>query len=266
MSRNIETTVDVLDARLRQLGTPERAASEKRYLKSALVFYGVTVPAVRKLAKELMADQLAPATLPKATLLELVRALWAPPSTPGRKKSTARSRPGTAVHERRSLAIALLEARMDELQAKDLRFVESLLRECEGWAHIDWLSAHVAGSLVRRFASAKKALDRWAKDESFWLRRSALLALLIDLRGGGGDFELFARLAEPMLDEREFFIRKAIGWVLRDTSKKRPELVETFVRAHLPRLSRLTLREATRHLPSATQGPLLTAHAATAGR
>ena len=263
MSQSIETTVDALDTQLRELGTPKRAAGEKRYLKSALVFYGVTVPAVRKLAKQLMAGQLAPASVPKAALLDLVRALWAPPQATGRKSSKAvGSGTETAVHERRSLAITLLEARVDDLQVKDLRFVESLLRECEGWAHIDWLSAHVAGSLVRRFASAKKALDRWAKDESFWLRRSALLALLVDLRAGGGDFEHFARLAEPMLDEREFFIRKTIGWVLRDTSKKRPELVEAFVHAHLPRLSRLTLREAIRHLPAATRDPLLAAHAA----
>jgi len=56
-------------------------------------------------------------------------------------------------------------------------------------------------------------LDRWAADEDFWVRRAALLSLLRPLRRGEGDFGRCARYADMMLAEREFFIRKAIGWV-----------------------------------------------------
>ena len=77
-----------------------------------------------------------------------------------------------------------------------------------------------------------------------------MLSLLPDLRSGGGDFELFASLAVPMLSDTEFFIRKAIGWVLRDTGRKRPELVGDFVREHRHLMSPLTYREATRKLPA----------------
>ena len=56
---------------------------------------------------------------------------------------------------------------------------------------------------------------------SVWI----MLALLLALRRGEGDFELFGRYADAMLDDKEFFIRKAIGWVLRDTARKRPGLV-----------------------------------------
>jgi len=59
-----------------------------------------------------------------------------------------------------------------------------------------------------------------------------------------------------MLEEREFWIRKAIGWVLRDLSKKRPELTEAFLRQHAARCSGLTFREASKHLDPAIQAEL----------
>jgi 3-methyladenine DNA glycosylase AlkD len=107
----------------------------------------------------------------------------------------------------------------------------------------------VAGSLVERHPELGGKLDRWSHDESFWVRRSALLALLGPLRRGAGDWRRFKRYADAMLDEKEFFIRKAIGWVLRETSKKRPERVRDYVAARLDRLSGVTFREAVKRLP-----------------
>ena len=91
-------------------------------------------------------------------------------------------------------------------------------------------------------------LDRWAADGDFWIRRSAMLALLRDLRAGKGDPERFFRYADAMLEEREFFIRKAIGWILREMGKKRPELVEAWLAPRAHRASGLTLREARKSL------------------
>jgi len=77
----------------------------------------------------------------------------------------------------------------------------------------------------------------------------AILALLRPLRAGGGDFERFARYADAMLDEKEFFVRKAIGWVLRDVAKRRPELVAAWLAPRLHRASGVTVREAVKPLP-----------------
>jgi 3-methyladenine DNA glycosylase AlkD len=85
-----------------------------------------------------------------------------------------------------------------------------------------------------------------------------LLSLLIPLRRGTGDWERFVRLAEPMLAEREFFIRKALGWVLRETGKRRPELVAEWLRPRAARVSRLTLREAIKPLPPEIAAEMLT--------
>jgi 3-methyladenine DNA glycosylase AlkD len=123
------------------------------------------------------------------------------------------------------------------------------------------LAATVVGRLVERHSELKQTLDRWAVDDDFWVRRSAMLALLVLLRGGEGDWPRFTRYADSMLEEKEFFIRKAVGWVLRDTSKKRPGLVLAYLtspakRGGPPRaalMAGLTYREATRQLPPQMQ-------------
>ena len=71
------------------------------------------------------------------------------------------------------------------------------------------------------------------------------------MRRGEGDFPLFERLAVPMLGETEFFIRKAIGWILREVSKRRPGLTVAFVRRHAAQLSGVTWREASKYIPPA---------------
>jgi 3-methyladenine DNA glycosylase AlkD len=78
-----------------------------------------------------------------------------------------------------------------------------------------------------------------------------LLTYLVPLREGLGDFDAFAAKADRMLEEREFFVRKAIGWVLRDTGRRRPELVVDWLEPRAHRAAGLTVREAVKHLPDA---------------
>jgi 3-methyladenine DNA glycosylase AlkD len=89
-----------------------------------------------------------------------------------------------------------------------------------------------------------------------------MLALLVPLRRGAGDFERFARYADQLLDEREFFIRKAIGWVLRETGKRRPDLVAAWLAPRTGRASGVTVREAVKPLPPAQREELLAAYRA----
>jgi 3-methyladenine DNA glycosylase AlkD len=78
---------------------------------------------------------------------------------------------------------------------------------------VDPLAASVVGRLAERCPQLGVVLDRWVTDDDFWIRRSALLALLGGLRRGEGDFVRFARYADSMLANKQFFGRKAIGWV-----------------------------------------------------
>jgi 3-methyladenine DNA glycosylase AlkD len=164
------------------------------------------------------------------------------------------------VHECRAAAAELLELCATTLRAEDLALVERMLREARTWALVDGLAASVSGPLVERHPELAATLDRWAEDDDFWLRRSALLAHLLPLREGRGDFERFSRYADAMLEEREFFIRKAIGWVLRDTSRKRPQLVYEWLVPRAGRASGVTVREAVKHLPDEQHDEILAAY------
>jgi 3-methyladenine DNA glycosylase AlkD len=220
-----------LERTLRGRGGRARAEGEKAYLKSDLEFLGVDAATLRRTAREFLA---AEADLGHRALLALVRAAWRRP-----------------VHELRAVAIALLEARADSLRAEEMPLLESMLRRSGSWAYVDWICLRLVAPLVEREPDLARTLDRWARDDDFWIRRSALLSLLPAIRRGGGDWRRFERYADAMIDEREFFIRKAIGWVLREAGKQRPERVVAFLRPRLHRAAGLTRREAVKYLPPA---------------
>jgi 3-methyladenine DNA glycosylase AlkD len=202
-------------AALLPLADPERAVQASKYLKSDLDFLGVSVPGVR------------------AVVTEADRALW-------------RER----VHERRIAAIELLRRHVRLLRPADLADVEAWVREAHGWAYVDPLAGDIAGPIALVHPDAWPLIDAWATDEDFWVRRSALLTLLPGIRRGGFDHERFERYATPMLAEKEFFVAKAIGWVLREAAKKDPAYVAAWTRGHLDQMSGVTFREAVRRLPA----------------
>jgi 3-methyladenine DNA glycosylase AlkD len=235
-----------LERALRAEGHPARAAQEKRYLRSELEHFGASVPATRRAVRTALRAEPA---LSRAELLAAVEALW--------------SRP---VHECRAAAVELLEARGELLRASDLPLLERLLREAGTWALVDNLSASVLGPLVERFPSLERRVDRWVRDEDFWLRRAALLAALVALREGRGDFDRFARRADALLEDREFFVAKAIGWVLRDTSRRDPARVAAWLRPRAARAGGVTVREAVKRLAPGDRAAILAARGASPTR
>ena len=241
-----EAIADEIEAALRAVGRPERADGEKAYLKSDLDFLGATVPQIRRAVREALERH---PELDRQATVELATVLWRKP-----------------VHERRFAAAEVLRHRNDVLEPSDVALVERLLREARTWAYVDNLAVSVAGPLVERYPELEATLDRWATDGDFWLRRAALLAHLEPLRRGEGDFERFGRYADAMLDEREFFVAKAIGWVLRETGKRRPELVFEWLFPRIARAGSVTVREAVKHLPEALRDELLAARGTRARR
>ena len=229
-----------IESDLRAVGTPERAEGERAYLKSDLEFVGATVPAIRKVVKAFVREH---PDLGHGDVVELAEALWAAP-----------------IHERRMAAVELLYLDRERSAATDLALVERFIRESKTWALVDGLAASVAGHLVEHHPELYAELDRWAGDDDFWVRRSALLALLGPLRRGEGDFDRFGRYADAMLEEKEFFIRKAIGWVLRETAKKRPGLVAGWVAPRTHRASGVTIREAVKPLAEGDRDRLMQAY------
>jgi 3-methyladenine DNA glycosylase AlkD len=218
------------ERRYRAGGSSARAAAGKAYLKSDLRFYGTTVPEIRRAANDFAREH---RELTHAELRKIVDELWS-----------------TDVYELRSAGVALLSNYAELLKERDLPWLLGFVRRSKTWAHVDWLAADVIGGVVGESRTALRRLPAWARDENFWVRRTALLAQLRPLSHEAGDFPLFARLAAPMLREREFFIRKAVGWVLREVSKKRPDLTFVFLREHRDEVSGLTLGEGAKYLPA----------------
>lgn len=236
---------DDIERQLRAAGTAERAEQEKRYLKSSLRHLGASVPAIRKIA---VAMRKAHPALARDEIAALVDELWR-----------------RGIHECRMAAVELLALYSDRLAEADAALIERLIREAKTWAVVDGLAAAVFGRLVDRFPALVATVERWTRDEDFWVRRAGLLALLVSLREGRGDFELFGRLADPLLEEKEFFIRKAIGWVLRDVARKDPDVVYDWLLPRAERASGVTLREALKRLPPGQGRAVLSAAGRSAG-
>jgi 3-methyladenine DNA glycosylase AlkD len=119
------------------------------------------------------------------------------------------------------------------------------------WDLVDTIATQHVGEILKAFpAEVTPVLERWAVDDDLWLRRTAILAQL--KHKDATDLDLLRLALEQNLEDsphgREFFIRKALGWALREHARTDPDWVRAFVGAHEDRLSGLTRREALKHL------------------
>ncbi|MFE9559128.1 DNA alkylation repair protein [Streptomyces sp. NPDC006703] len=232
---------DQLTEQLARLGTPQRAAWDRDYLHSDLVHLGVPIPYLRRAVKTTSRNL---RSLTRSDVLALADLLWT-----------------SDVYEHRQAAVHLLTRHTDLLTPADLVTVEAMLRAARTWALVDTLAVHGAGAMtLQHQETAGTVLDRWAIDQDFWLRRTALLALLPGIRADAADLERLSRYADAMLEEPEFFIRKAIGWVLRETSRRDHHFVTAWVESRIDRISGVTLREAVRHLHDTDRTRLINAY------
>lgn len=217
-----------LHVQVAEFGTPQRAAAERAYLKSTLRHLGAPVPAVRRVVRNWVRHHPG---LMHDDLFAIADELWSEP-----------------VHERRLAAIELLQAVPRRIDVDDLPWLERRLRECHTWALVDPLAGLVVADLAAREpVQVMPVLDQWVLDGDFWIRRAAVLALRSALRRGEQMDRLF-RYAEGLLPDTEFFVRKAVGWVLREAAPRHPREVSTWLRDHVDEISLITLREPLRKL------------------
>lgn len=219
--------LEALTERLAARADPPRAAQMRAYQRDQFDFLGVPAPARRALVKAC-----SPRVLEEPALLALADALWALPQ-----------------REYQYAAIDLLDLHRRRLAFEAVPALLALARRKPWWDSVDGL-AGVLGRLLR--AAGKEAADVHAPmdaalaDASFWIRRIAMTHQL-GWRLETDRARLFG-YALALADEREFFIRKAIGWALRDYARWAPDAVAAFLAAQRERFSPLTLREAGKHL------------------
>lgn len=212
---------------LGKLADAENAKAMAAYLKTDMPFFGVKRPQRDPILKEMMRRY--PVTTRREYELG-VKELWARPH-----------------REEKYLAIALARAVPRYVTPPSLPLYRKLIVEGAWWDFVDDVAVNLVGALL---ASHRQRLapvmERWIDHSNMWLRRSALLAHLKH-RAATDEAVLFDHCVR-LAPEKEFFIRKAIGWVLREYAKTAPEAVAEFVVAHRDALSGLTFREATKHL------------------
>jgi 3-methyladenine DNA glycosylase AlkD len=220
--------VSAVEHALIPLADEAKAQGMKAYLLNQFEFLGLAAPVRRAAVKEIgkvnwqsTADLLAAAEL-----------LW--------QKSE---------REYCYTAVDLLSKHSSMLSVNDLPALQNLLLRDPWWETVDGLSAVIAKVMrapVQEKPNAALVMDMWLKHPSHWVRRSAMLHQL-GWRLDTDTTRLFG-YATQLADEKEFFIRKAIGWALRDYARWNPQAVTDFLVEHRNTLSGLTVREAAKHL------------------
>ncbi|MGI9601109.1 MAG: DNA alkylation repair protein, partial [Acidimicrobiales bacterium] len=115
------------------------------------------------------------------------------------------------------------------------------------WDLVDSVASGIIGKVVlNERARMRPLLDEWIDCDDMWLRRTAIICQLEHKEST--DVEMLFGFCTRRAFEKEFFIRKAIGWALREYAKTDPDAVRVFVAEHQSELSGLSRREATKHL------------------
>ncbi|WP_309075457.1 DNA alkylation repair protein [Paenarthrobacter sp.] len=226
---NPNVLVESIRSTLRSAADAERGAGAQAYLKSDMPSRGVRVPEVRRIVKEAVKQ------FPVASPVELqkdVLELW--------RNAEAR--------EERYAAIDLTGLRMVKEDLQMLPIYEEIIRTGAWWDLVDGVSHRICALLLAHRPTMTPVLQQWSTDHDMWIRRAAITAQL----GAKSktDTGLLAAVISANLADSEFFIRKAIGWALREYSKTDPEWVKAFAADNAAALSPLSTREALRLLPS----------------
>ena len=209
---------------------PERAAPMQTYAKSDLPFLGVTAVPLRRVCREVFADLDLPGA---AAWRRAVLGLWR----------------GARFREERYGAIELTGVRrFDPFQdLAALPMYEEMIVTGAWWDLVDGIAGHRLGLLLRRFPrEMRKEMLAWSRSDDLWKRRSAILCQLTFKKAT--DLDLLYAVIDPALGSNEFFLRKAIGWALRQYAWTDPREVRRYVREHEEDLSPLSKREALKNV------------------
>lgn len=222
-----------------QKANPARAVQMKKYMRNQFEYFGLHSQERRQVYPEIYAAMgFGPRPSPNAAwpatkLVELSRALWRLPE-----------------RDFQYFAVDLLD-RQRRIFCEDFDVAVQCLRmmvtEKSWWDTVDMVATHLVGCIVELHPQrGSQLMDRWIDDQCMWIRRTALLHQL-GYKERCDEARLF-RYCLKRADEEEFFIRKAIGWALRQYARTRPKAVKKFVLAHDSELSVLSKREALKHL------------------
>ncbi|MEU3078247.1 DNA alkylation repair protein [Streptomyces laurentii] len=227
---------DTVLARLTELypaaGDPVRAGETAAYMKDVAPFLGLRTPERRALSRTVLAGLPAPA---EADCAAVALRCFALPE-----------------REYHYFAVDYLRRYAGRCSSAFLPVARTLVTTVSWWDTVDLLAAHVVGALVAADPALAVRMDEWIADDDRWIVRTALLHQLRfkDATDAGRLFSYcLLRSGHP-----DFFIRKAIGWSLREYAKTDPDAVRAFVAEQSSRLSPLSAREALKNIGGPNSG------------
>ncbi len=202
---------------------PEYAFNMKKYMKNKYEFFGINTPTRRKLTREFLRKENLP---PYKNIAEIVKELWNKPE-----------------REFQHFAMELLFRYSKQLKVDDYKIFEFMITNKSWWDSVDYIAPNIVGTHFKLFPKLMKPIStEWINSNNMWLQRAAILFQLKYKENT--DRELLFTFIKQRSFSSEFFIRKAIGWALREYSKTNPKAVLEFVNNYEQQLSGLSKREA----------------------
>lgn len=240
-----------LDRRLAAQADTRKREWWERYLKGVIAFHGVGMPDIRAI----VADWLRDHDLGRLDGDSLVLLASASVDLPRAENKLA-------------AIILLREHGLDRLVPD--RHLDEIARwfdqgHIADWNTCDWLCVKVLGALVAAHGRAvARDLSTWTDAPVLWRRRAAAVAFVNLAPRGDDNFagftDLLVGVVGELVDDRQRFIQTATGWSLRELSKAEPDVVSSFIAAHLQQMSREAIKMATARLGDAERRRLLEAH------
>jgi 3-methyladenine DNA glycosylase AlkD len=217
-------------SRFRNVADADKAPQMQSYMKSTMPYLGVSAPVLRRELKEIFSALKFKDTEDwAAAVLYIFR--------------------NACFREEWYAAVALCEwKRAHEFQTSEtLSLYEEMIVAGAWWDVVDALASHCVGDLLRRYPKPiRRQMLEWSRSENIWKRRTSIICQLGFKRET--DLDLLYACIRPSLGSKEFFLRKAIGWALRQYAWTDPNEVQRFVREHEGKLSPLSRREALKNV------------------
>ncbi|WP_373599762.1 DNA alkylation repair protein [Paraclostridium bifermentans] len=215
--------MDIIDI-FKENRNEENAVYMKKYMKDKFDFLGIKSSKRKELQKEFFKD------IDKKSLIDktLVNNLWS-----------------ENYREYQYVAIDYLIKKKKKLAKDDILFIKKLITNKSWWDSVDLIASHLLGEICKLYPElVDEYIIDWSKDENLWIRRSAILYQLKYKENV--DTNTLERVIRNNKEDNDFFIRKAIGWMLREYSKTNKEWVKVFISKN--ELSKLSIKEASKYL------------------
>ncbi|MBM6860100.1 DNA alkylation repair protein [Clostridium saudiense] len=211
-------------SRFKENSNLDNAKYMKAYMKNNFEYLGIKTPLRKELEKELLKEKSKEPLIDK----NFVKELW-----------------NYEYRELQYVAIDYLIKQKKKIQKEDITFIKGLIITKSWWDSIDLIASHIVGELCKKYPElVDEYILSWCADENMWLRRTAILYQL--KYKADTDTTILEKVIKDNINDGEFFIRKAIGWALREYSKTNKEWVSEFVANN--RLSKLSEKEASKYL------------------